>query len=415
MKLADIFELILIVLIPLVLPIVWWFILPGESSGAVFMTVFVVQIILTFSLYLLTRRNIRVTSAEIAVYKSDANEQFNSIYERSPIPYVTINQTGEIIMFNPAAVNFFESSTDSIVGLNFFDLLLDEQPDNLSVVKGKVDSGVTVNDEELQIHTTAGNIKWASLSVYPYEVKDQRLVSIQDITEQKIVDAAKSEFVALATHQLRTPISAIRFNVELLQNKMKGTLTEDQTKYINKIDRNIVRMIALINDFLSVSKLEMGTFATSLQPIDMTQFLDSIVDEYIEKITDKNIKMSRHDIPASLSYNSDLRLLHIIVSNLMSNSVKYTRASGEITLSYELHDNKTIVIVVTDNGIGIPSNEIDNLFSKFYRASNAQAQNTEGTGLGLYIVKLSVEKLGGKIEVASDTEVGTTFTVTLPY
>ena len=252
------------------------------------------------------------------------------------------------------------------------------------------------------------------MSVYNYEIKDQRLVSLVDITQEKLVDTAKSEFVALATHQLRTPISAIRWNLELLQKNMKETKTENQTRYLTKIERNTIRMIALINDFLSVSKLEMGTFASNVEQINLTDFFNAILDEYVEKITEKKITIKRSDEPEGLVFSSDSRLLHIIVSNLMSNAVKYVEAEGMVTLSFKLTDNK-IFITVADDGIGVPEEEVGNLFAKFYRASNAQHHKAEGTGLGLYIVKQSVEKLGGTIEVVSGLDKGANFTVILPY
>jgi two-component system phosphate regulon sensor histidine kinase PhoR len=121
----------------------------------------------------------------------------------------------------------------------------------------------------------------------------------------------------------------------------------------------------------------------------------------------------RTEDPLQVVIKADDHLFHIIVSNLVSNAVKYLHPNGRIELSYQL-TGTTLTIVVADNGIGIPEGELDKLFTKFYRASNAQSHQTEGTGLGLYIVKQSVELLGGTIEVAAKEDAGAHFTITLP-
>ncbi len=342
-----------------------------------------------------------------------ADDAFTSLYERSPVPYLTITQKGVIVAFNTAAINVLRSTTTTLAQANFFSMLAPMEGKDESVIIGKAYAGATITDEELLLNTESGEQLWVRLSAFPHQSNQHMLVAFLDITQEKIVDTAKSEFVALATHQLRTPIAAIRWNVELLQAKMKDTITEDQTRYIVKIERNVLRMLALINDFLSVSKLEIGTFATKNEQVDMTEFFDNIMDEYSEKMVSKQLVIQRFGTPEHALFNADPRLLHIIVSNLLSNAVKYVGHAGEVSAGFELI-NEHLKITVSDNGIGIPKDEIEKLFVKFFRASNAQAHQAEGTGLGLYVVKQSVEKLGGSIAVTSDKDQGARFEVTLP-
>lgn len=338
---------------------------------------------------------------------------FESLYERSPVGYLTLDKKGRVINVNPAAVNLLQGSMDSFAGVNFYTFIKVEDEVDLEVLERKIEAGLTINDMEVPMETVAGKYIWAMVSVSPYRNSGERLVSIIDITEKKNIDTAKSEFVALATHQLRTPIAAIRWNVELLERSLRPTKTESQTRYLTKIERNVMRMINLINDFLSVSKLEMGTYAAEVVNLNLTDFFESVVDEFVEKINEKQITLDRHEVPAHAIISTDSRLIHIIVSNLMSNAVKYSRTNGQLTFSYQLSGD-TLQIVVADDGIGIPEGELDKLFTKFYRASNAQSHQTEGTGLGLYIVKQSVEQLGGGITVQSGEDKGARFVVTLP-
>lgn len=341
------------------------------------------------------------------------DDAFAALFERSPVAYLIINVEGKIIEANAAAIKLLQTETGAIMQTNFFNRVDADEAVDPSVLQGKVRAGMTLYDIEVPLATFAGRQIWVMLSTFSYRSGKERLLSLVDVTEQKHIDAAKSEFVALATHQLRTPIAAIRWNVELLQKNLAGTATEAQAKYLSKVERNVFRMINLINDFLSVSKLEMGTYAASEEDIELTDFFSSIIDEFAGKVTEKELELVRTELPPHVTIKADSRLFHIIVSNLVSNAVKYLRVQGKLELSYQL-SGAELTIVVADDGIGIPEGELEQLFTKFYRASNAQSHQTEGTGLGLYIVKQSVELLGGRIGVESKEEKGARFTVVLP-
>lgn len=341
------------------------------------------------------------------------SQQFLSLYRHSPVPYITIDKESKIIMHNLSAMRLFQTDQESLGNQQFDSFIRHEDETELSFILGKLKNQVTVKETEVQIVTMRGEMRWVLLSVFASENSNERLVSLVDITHQKTVDLAKSEFVALATHQLRTPITAIRWNTELLAKTMEESKTEKQTHYLEKIERNIQRMLALINDFLSVSKLETGTFATDLSKVNLPEFINTVIDEYTEAIEQKQLRLELNFEPINFEFESDPRLLHIIISNLISNAVKYTVNEGQILINYKL-ENGRLLLEVADSGIGIPEEEMDQLFNKFFRASNAQNYRTEGTGLGIYIVKQSVEKLGGTVTPYSVLNEGTRFEVRLP-
>ena len=384
----------------------------GMSTTAVAVVASVFLVILILLLMFQSVVDLTINEAvSLATFVN--NERFNSLYGSSPIPYITIDNTGQVIMFNPAAVRLLHGTIEQLRNLNLFDIVLEHVGHDLAVLASKVQSGVVINDEELRLKTYDGSEVWTLVSVYEDKDHKRHIFSLLDITQAKKIDTAKSEFVALATHQLRTPIAAIRFNYELLSKKLPDSLRVDFNKYLAKIGRNVNRMNALIDDFLSVSKLEMGTYATAEERIDLSVFFSEILDEFSERIEQKQIHVSRSDEPEGFVFVTDPGLLHIIVSNLTSNAVKYLKQGGSLSLSFAVADN-TLIIEVSDNGIGIPENEQAELFNKFFRASNARTHQTEGTGLGLYIVKQSAEQLGGTIEVASVPDEQTTFRVLLP-
>lgn len=408
------FEKFLIILSPATLLLVVFFTEETTKRTTLLFMVLVPQAIIALSLLFLKKSDEEKEKEVEVKSKILADDQFISLYERNPLAYLTVKHDGDIVMFNPAAIKFFSANSNSLIGMNFVDMIFDDgDGDSVSVIGGKISSGITINNQEIRIKIVTGEIRWVSLSVNTYDIRNQRLVSLVDITQEKVIDKAKSEFVALATHQLRTPVAAIRWNLELLEKSIGNERSESQDRYLNKIGRNTMRMIALINDFLSVSKLETGTFATKYEDLNLKEFFEAITDEFTEKITEKNITLKKFYNPEDLVFKSDSRLLHIIVSNLVSNAVKYVGHDGEVSLSYEL-DGDNLIVNVADNGIGVPKNELGGLFTKFFRASNAQTQQAEGTGLGLYIVKQSVDKLGGVIDFVSAENEGASFMIRIP-
>lgn len=341
-------------------------------------------------------------------------QKFFTLYEHSPVPYLILDKKGRVRLYNLAAVRMFATDTEALRGQVFTSYLQHEDTNFLTTIKRNIADRTVIKDKEVQLVATNGAVRWVLLSVFVDDISTEQLVSLVDITRQKELDAIKSEFVALATHQLRTPIAAIRWNAELLQKRLAASADASLGSYAEKIERNSVRMNSLINDFLNVSKLEMGTFATEPTPIDLAEFCQSILEEFEEKIQSKSLHVSTQYQPDSARAEIDGRLLHIVISNLVSNAVKYTPAEAGVSLQYVVQ-NGHIIFSVIDTGIGIPVQEQENLFSKFYRASNAKQHQTEGTGLGLYVVAKAVKKLSGRLTYTSEEGKGTQFTVTIPY
>lgn len=391
-----------------------WALVNRDSFGVEIIAISVTILVLGLALYLFTANSI---SKRISILMTQSefanNSQFLALAERSPLPYLTIDGKGRILSINQAGVQLFHSNIESLLQSNFLDRLVTSEKSDISMIASKIKAGIKLSDVELALRTDNQENIWVLFSSYTNAQAGQTMISLVNVTQAKKVDEAKSEFVALATHQLRTPIAAIRWNTELLQKKVPVSLNESTGHYFAKINRNIDRMTSLINDFLNVSKLELGTFATEPKVVNLKEFVNNAVDEFNEKFEQKLIKLERRELPSEFSFSTDERLLQIIISNLLSNAVKYVKDSGTIWFTTEIN-NSMLTIQVADNGIGIPNNEIGSLFTKFYRATNAKSLQTQGTGLGLYVVKQAAEQLGGTIAVASDLDKGATFIVSLP-
>ena len=348
---------------------------------------------------------------------SSSKELFLNLFRNSPIPYVLIKRSGEITLANTAAIRLFSVTKGELDGKNVFDLVTaeddDKGTDRIGFIGSLFRAGNFINDEELEAKRPDGTNRWVMFSAFPFGAKHDGLVTLVDITKQKEIDIAKSEFVSLASHQMRTPLSSMGWNIELLASGKFGSLTNEQNELIARIERGLRSMNAIIKDFLDVSQLELGTFASQASKFSLTSFLNEVSDEFVEQIATKRIDLQKEYGLKDITITTDKRLLHMVVSNLTSNAVKYTPEGGVVKISYHTKAGR-LIILVADTDIGVPQEDQERLFTRFFRASNARDAVIKGTGLGLYIAKKSLDILGGEIEFTSVPGEGTTFTITLP-
>lgn len=223
----------------------------------------------------------------------------------------------------------------------------------------------------------------------------------------------KSEFVAVASHQLRTPISAIRWEVELLLNKMKDGLNKSQIEKIENIAQLSHRMTRLINDLLDVARIDQGKLILKRQNFNLVKLAKEILDESIIAYEMRHIAVSFDTEEGLPDVFGDSEKVRLALDNLISNAFKYTTSGGKIRVGL-FKKGENIVFEVDDNGVGIPEEQLARVFEKFFRSDNAIKYQTEGTGLGLYISKNIIEQLGGRIWFQSIENVGSKFSFSLP-
>jgi two-component system phosphate regulon sensor histidine kinase PhoR len=230
------------------------------------------------------------------------------------------------------------------------------------------------------------------------------------------IDRAKTEFVSLASHQLKTPLTSINWLAEALIRGAKGELQPDQKTYVLNIHEASGRMSIMVNDLLNVSRIEMDTLAIRPQEVDARALMASVIAEQQPTVDSRKIKLSFTSVEVP-KLMADPTLLRMIFQNILSNAIKYTREGGAVTCDMTLAGagRELLYLSVKDTGIGIPAAEQPRIFEKFRRASNAQALVPDGTGLGLYLVRTILDKAGGGISFESIEGTGTTFVVTIPF
>lgn len=339
---------------------------------------------------------------------------------------IAVDKDGKVIMVNKTTEELFNYYEEDILGKSYSDLFTlyneDDEPipkDNhplIQSLKNKKNSHATdyffhdYNNKPVPVATTASSVELDGENIGSIEV-------FRDITEEKAVAKAKDEFLSLASHQLRTPLGAIRWYSERLLKTSR--MKEKNRKYLETIYEDSARMSSLLTDYLNVSRLELGAKEINVSENKLDDIIEKVLDDVKPLIKDKKLQVKRN-YEKDICIKTDARLLEMIVQNLISNAVKYTEENDSVTISaspYSGNDSSLkpgTMINVEDTGIGIPEDEQRKIFTKLFRAYNAQHSSKEGTGLGLYSVKTATDKLNGIIWFESKPGKGTHFAVTLP-
>ncbi|HRH32434.1 MAG TPA: HAMP domain-containing sensor histidine kinase, partial [bacterium] len=240
----------------------------------------------------------------------------------------------------------------------------------------------------------------------------------------KLVDKAKSEFVSVASHQLRTPLSIINWYLELLESGDSGVLDTEQRTFVEEIAKSSKRMVMLVNTLLDVSRLELGSLKLDEKLTDVSAVVAHAVNELHYKVEEQKLKVITEFAKIPKIFLDD-RHFESVVQNIFANALKYTPEGGEVRLRVvesaagETFGGKklsqaSIAVEISDTGYGIPKQQQDKIFDKFFRADNVLDKDEPGTGLGLYIAKSVIEAMGGNIWFVSREGKGSTFYITVP-
>ena len=223
----------------------------------------------------------------------------------------------------------------------------------------------------------------------------------------------KSEFINIVSHQLRSPLSNLRWTIELLMSGRLGKIGKDQVEYFKILKENSGRMGELVADLLTVSRLETATLPFKKEEVSLKDLINNLIFEFQPFAKASNVEIefkSQKDLPKILTDPSQISL---VIENLLDNATRYIKDSGKVKILLEQR-TQNLYFEMEDNGVGIPRKDQKYIFQKFFRSENIMRHQTQGSGLGLYISKAIIGRLGGKIGFKSQEGVGSTFWFSLP-
>lgn len=343
-----------------------------------------------------------------------AKEEWENTFNSVPDLIALLDDKHRILRVNRAMADKLKTSDEKCIGLNCYECV----HNTASPISACPHSQTMADGKEHIAEVEEPNLGGTFLvSTTPFFNKNGKLAGsvhvARDITERKRIEKAKDEFVALSSHQLRTPLSNIRLSADLMLRGISGENSPEQKEFLEEIQKATKRMTILVNNLLNISRLEMGNFDVKAEPLDVTGAVSAIAREFRPLITEKGISFNLSLVPDLPIIYFDENIFRLILENLLSNSIRYTPKGGFINIGL-YKDNSYIIFKIDDSGCGIPKHQKDEVFTKSFRADNAKALTSEGAGLGLYMVKSICQRIGADIWFESEVGKGTAFFVSIP-
>jgi len=342
--------------------------------------------------------------------------RIRTIIESLPNGVLVTNTSGQVVLMNPALVQLLDYNRDLSLGESIEHYLPDE---GLCELVREISQGRHIDFEDIPEYEFSLS-KEQFFMAKGRPVLGQRneclgaVVTVVDISALRMIDQLKSEFVAKVSHELRSPLSTIHEQLAVVLGDMMEIAPETDQKILGRAKEKTHSLISLIGDLLDLSRIEEGAICTEPVPVQIDTLLNGIVDFLKDKAAAKQQSLSLEINAESLPVlQADPIALESIFGNLIANAINYTPENGQIQVSVEMA-GINIKVNVIDNGFGIETKYLEQIFDRFYRVKNDQTRYITGTGLGLPIVKELVQSMGGFVEVDSTLGKGSTFTVLLP-
>lgn len=365
-----------------------------------------------------TKKNMGIMMQKVMALEAKNEALLKSISDG----VLAVDTDKKIIALNFQTEKLFGVKSEKIIGKPYTDVC------RLSDNSGKllsqdscpfakvISSGKEFSTKEYFYVRDEGNRIPIALSVAP--VVNSHIIGaiavIRDISLEKQIERAKDEFISLVSHQLRTPLTSLSWYSDLLLEDRSGQLSSSQKQYMDEIQSATQRMNETVNLILNISRVELGAFQVNPTQVNVCKVVEAALNESKKMIELKKIHINSSCGSHDLIMNIDAKILEIVLQNLLSNAIKYTAINGEVNLFFEINKLNELLIKITDNGCGIPRVDQPKIFTKVFRATNANLVDPNGNGLGLYLTKSVLDRMGGKIWFESEENKGSTFYVTIP-
>ncbi len=355
----------------------------------------------------------------------DERARLRAIIDNMADGVVVVDHAGRITLVNASAERLFGWTSKELVGKNFVKTVPIRDQNQRTIpesrrpvtraLRGKTTGIWNTIAAEFYVRKDGTSFPMtASAAPVRANAKIVGAVTVfRDASKEFEVDRAKSKFVTLTSHQLRTPLTGIQWYVQDMLDGATGKISRQQAEHLRDIEQSVQRMIRLVDDLLRVSQIELGQVIPNLSLLDLSALARRAVDDASLRATSKKISISVKASRSLPSVRADAAIVRNVLSSLIANAIVFTPRGGSVAVQVA-EVGGSVRISVRDTGIGIPSDEQPRVFQRFFRASNAQTFTGEGTGLGLYIAKQLVGLSRGKIGYASTEGKGTTFWISFP-
>lgn len=335
------------------------------------------------------------------------NRLFNIMFNAVDFPILVINNQLHIKFYNQKVIQFFELKTPP-VNLPLIELTRNFEFQNF--INQNLQSGKSIKLNNFTFENKENpNRKYFEIELIPIKFSPLYLIILQDVSDKKITDEIKEDFISNFSHEIRTPLTIL--NGQLQNLKLNINNQEQLEKTILKLENNSKRLVNLFDDMLNLTSIEKTKILT-LEKFDIEPLLDIVIQDISLKYPNKTLTVTSNLIASEIY--ADYRLIEQVLMNLIDNAFKYSSSENVVLKINCEHQNNNFIISIEDNGKGISEDKKLRIFERFYRAELSHSSDIPGTGLGLAIVKHIVQKHQGKIKVTSTINIGTTFQIMLP-
>ncbi len=360
-------------------------------------------------------KSLRYTNAlqDIADTKSRLGVMVNRLTDG----VMTTDARKLIVQVNPAFLHMIGYHGEAVVGHHVEEIIHDENLlDSINQALTMSPNTFVEITKEIQF-IDHNEEKFFSARCAPFRGRTKENIGtitvLHDITALKKMDQMKSDFVSLVSHEIRSPMNSLLMQLKNISDGLAGPVTKKQQEILQRASDKILNLNNLVTELLDLSRIESGLISHEKEQVDMRQLLTGQKDFHSHYGEEKGITIHL-DCPADLpSILANRQNMEEVISNLITNGIKYSPAGGTITLSATT-ENQYLKLQIADTGFGIPQEDLEKIFTRFYRVKDSNTREIQGTGLGLAIVKSIIESHHGKIRVASEIGKGTTFTILLP-
>ena len=337
-----------------------------------------------------------------------------AIVESSDDAIVSKTLESVITSWNDSAQRMFGYTADEIIGETIYKIIPPDRQDEEPLILARLKGGERVEHFETKRVTKDGRLIDVSLTISPVKDPQGNIIGLskiaRDITEKKLEEQRKHDFIGMVSHELKTPLTSLSSVIQVANNKLKHSEDTFLASAMQRANVQVKRMTAMINGFLNVSRLEAGKMPIEKELFRLDQLLQEIFDETNLVVSTHRIKFTR---AGPVQVNADREKINSVVSNLVSNALKYSPRGRTIELRYSV-DKKKVTVSVKDEGAGIEPQDLEKVFDRYYRVENRDTRHISGFGIGLYLCAEIIERHNGKIWSESEIGKGSTFYFELP-